>query len=525
MKGDTMANYEMTREAWMRYQQRLRAASDGRWHWPLSLSGYDQRPDLDALERAELATLVGHIEGGHRNLVYQLIRAAMLTSTALTRLVAPLCDVLDATGALGQPRQMTLRLLLQETHRRKLAHWGWERPDWLALLGTDAELFWKRHHVVRECRQQVIAVCYLLTGCTDFRPCWVNHQRLATTIFGKASVEKAILRVEDALHAPGGHEFPQLPGLLSQVLLANRSPLLEDLTFGGLDELYRTGVNATSRPQLSRISQALVSLGMLEKPIGESEYLHSEWVTWCRRWRDTSQLTERVRQEYYPELLRAGRWLAQAYPGVQSPAQWDRSIAQAYMEALDQMVERQWTSLEGHAQKEAGKGSAPLSPIHKWRQVRALRTFFRDCQRWGWLTLDFDPRTSFVLASMQASGFYRRSSSLLPYVHPGWAGWCERWREASSLPDLTRDTYYSFLLGVGCWLAGAHPEVHTPEQWTEQVAADYVAALSRSVKGSSKPLKSSTQKQYLLTLRAFFRECQRQFGLIYAFEPGQHLRL
>ena len=63
------------------------------------------------------------------------------------------------------------------------------------------------------------------------------------------------------------------------------------------------------------------------------------------------------------------------------------------------------------------------------------------------------------------------------------------------------------------------------DDWTEQVAADYVAALSRSAKGSSRPLKSSTQKQYLLTLRAFFHECQRQFGLTYAFEPKRHLRL
>jgi hypothetical protein len=517
--------YQMTREAWMRYQQRLQAVADGRWRWPLDLAGYDHRPDLDVLERAELATLVGHIEGGHRNLVYELMRAAMLTSTALTRLVAPLCDVLDAIGALGQPRQMTLRLLLQEIHRRQQAHWGWDRPDWLALLGTDAELFWKRHHVVRECRQQVVAVCYLLTGYTDFRPCLVSHLRLARTIFGKASVEKAIQRIEDALHDSVDHEFPQLPGLLSQALLANRSPLLEDLTFDGLNELYRTGVPPTSRPQLSKISRALVSLGMLEKPIGESEFLRSEWVSWCRRWRDTSRLTEQVRRDYYAELLRAGRWLAQVYPSVQSPAQWDRSMAHAYMEVIDQMVKRQWTSLEERAQKRAGKESAPLSPIHKWRQVRALRTFFRDCQRWGWLTLDFDPRTSFVLASERVPGSYRRSSSLLSAVHPEWASWCQRWRDTSSLPDLQRDSYYTFLLGVGCWLVGHHPEVCRPEQWTEQVAADYVAALSRSAKGSSRPLKSSTQKQYLLTLRAFFHECQRQFGLTYAFEPKRHLRL
>lgn len=521
-----MANYEMTREAWMRYQQRLRAAADGRWHWPLDLTGYDHRPDLDALEHAELTTLVGHIEGGRSHATYQLIRAAMVTPTALTRLVAPLCDALDAIGALGQPRQMTLRLLLQEIHRRKLAYWGWERLDWLAVLGNDFQLFWKQHHVARECRQRVIAACYLLTGCTDFLPRTIDHVVLARTIFGKASVEKAIGRIEDILRERGEQQLPQFSGLLSAVLLANRSPLLEDLTFEALDELYRKGIDATSRPQLSKISRALVSLGILEKPVGESEFLRSEWVSWCQRWRATSRLSEHVRRGYYADLLRAGRWLAQAYPSVATPAQWDRSIVQAYMEAIDQMVEGQWTSMEGRVQqKRAGKGLAPLSPIHKWRQVRALRTFFRDCLRWGWLTLDFDPRTSFVLTSMRVPGSYRRSSSLLPAVHPEWATWCERWRATSSLPDLQRETCYSFLLGVGCWLAEHHPEVYSPELWTEQVAADYVAALSRCAKGSSRPLKSSTQKQYLLKLRAFFTECQRQFGLTYAFAPKQHLHL
>jgi len=175
--------------------------------------------------------------------------------------------------------------------------------------------------------------------------------------------------------------------------------------------------------------------------------------------------------------------------------------------------------------KKAGNQSAPLSALHKWRHVRALRTFFRDCQRWGWLAVDFEPRTSFVLASMQARGVYRRSSTRLSAVHPEWALWCERWRATSSRPDMQRETIYSFLLGVGCWLAQYHPEVHAPEQWTERVAADYVAALSRSAKGTDVPLKSSTQKQYLLTLRAFFAECRRWFGLTYAFEPRQHLRL
>src|SRR5205823_4288600 len=52
-----------------------------------------------------------------------------------------------------------------------------------------------------------------------------------------------------------------------------------------------------------------------------------------------------------------------------------------------------------------------------------------------------------------------------------WYQWCMSWYEqAADLTPGVRAQYTSLLLAVGRWLQEQHPEIHTPEQWTEELA-------------------------------------------------------
>ena len=123
-----MANYDMTRDAWMKNQQRFGEAAEGHWQWPLlDLAAYDRRVVLDVGEQAALREFAERIEGGRSREAYRLVQAATLAETPLTRLVTPLCDLLDVIGSTKSRRHMTMRVLLIEAYRRQSVYWGWQR--------------------------------------------------------------------------------------------------------------------------------------------------------------------------------------------------------------------------------------------------------------------------------------------------------------------------------------------------------------------------------------------------------------
>lgn len=393
-----MANYDMTREAWMRNQERYREAATGKWHWPLDPGCYDRRPGLNEGERVALSALADHLESGRLRDAYQLARPAVLTASPLTRLIVPLCDTLDVIGAFKAIRQMTLRVLLLEMHRHQAVCWGWSQRDWLDVLGADAEMFRKKYRVARECRQQVVACSYLLGGCVDLRP-GIDSVALATTIFGPVSVEHAVRRVEEALRDIGLLPFPQLAHLLCLLLLSSRSPLLDDVTFASVEDIYQHGVSLSYKPDLNRVSRALVHMGVLENSVGLSAHIHAEWSQLCRRWYRDSPLAATTRREYYIFLLRIGRWLTHNFPEVHTPEQWTTDIADACAEAVVQMEVGQWT---GRKRPHCTRSVVALET--RRRCMQALRTFFRDCQHWDKLTYPFEPRRHFSLSSRRKSG-------------------------------------------------------------------------------------------------------------------------
>ncbi|MDT8306618.1 MAG: site-specific integrase [Anaerolineae bacterium] len=115
-----------------------------------------------------------------------------------------------------------------------------------------------------------------------------------------------------------------------------------------------------------------------------------------------------------------------------------------------------------------------------------------------------------------------------------WQQWCQRWQEASPLPAVTRGKRYKNLLRVGRWLQATHPEVISPEQWTRDLALDFVAAvcqwrggdwaLQPLVVGQGKPLSASTKIALIAETRAFFMDCQQWEWLPRRFDPLLCLR-
>ena len=69
----------------------------------------------------------------------------------------------------------------------------------------------------------------------------------------------------------------------------------------------------------------------------------------------------------------------------------------------------------------------------------------------------------------------RPRSDMLSTVPPEWAEWALRWRKFSTHEPGTIRTMFSVILIAGRWAAEKHPDVIAPDQWTRDMAAEYIA--------------------------------------------------
>ena len=122
-----------------------------------------------------------------------------------------------------------------------------------------------------------------------------------------------------------------------------------------------------------------------------------------------------------------------------------------------------------------------------------------------------------------------QEQDLLENVPEEWAGWCQRWFDTSTLGLRTRRGNYRMLLKVGRWLASEHPVITSPEQWTRELAIDYVAAVDRQCIGDwisqeptahvGNPLSARSKAHHLQAIRTFFCDCQAWAWLPSRFDP------
>lgn len=370
------------------------------WSWPVDLSAYDVGEELSVPEAEALDEAVGGLDARDRYRVREALKG-------LERLLAPLDAVFEAMDANPNVRGLARNLLLREMHRRGSAYWAWDRDEWLGTLRGDEP---GRAPGKPWVRRQMMAVAYLLCGFDDllavgqFLPVG-----FAAEVFGPDLLDAASGRVREELAAWGcGSSLvgEELDKVIARVLLASRSPYLEDLTTEKLQDALERHVAPYRRNVLVTVSRALAHQGLIAAPVskqkrattrheGRADGCPEEWASWCRRWRDTCTLAEVTRRARYGHLVQAGRWLARNHPDVTSPEQWTRSLAAEYVAAAQRLTIGEWSDGSGKCRR--GKVGQPLAAQSKAHRLTVMSTFFRDLQEWGWVPRRFDPRRAFAV--------------------------------------------------------------------------------------------------------------------------------
>jgi len=180
----------------------------------------------------------------------------------------------------------------------------------------------------------------------------------------------------------------------------------------------------------------------------------------------------------------------------------------------------------------AGKGyqDSPAN-VHLWRQYLSMLFVLNRSPYLEYLSEAF-------LASIQSGGITRKGTKgkiTLGLRHLGilppepkqqlsttttfesdgmdqeWYSWCLAWFEqAVDLTPAIRKHYLYRLLTVGRWLREHFPEIHAPEQWTEELAFHFRSDLCSWTKGQY----ASRKGQRLLRTKGLLDEPLRASGLV-----------
>jgi len=372
------------------------------WCWPINLSFYDCSPELTKEEWSALEALFELRK--NRN-----THTPPLIKQALDRLMQPVSDVLDFAEAGDRDRRGLNRLLLCFMHQRQASFWAWELDDWLEIICPTSEAFRQYHATDFHFRQYLIVFSYLVCGFSEvlsvFAKC--KPYDFAVKVFGRSPIESSVNRVRKLLNEWGygpQHSYICFRRVLCDALLLNRSPHLEDLNVAVLEQLRQSSKTAQLRRHIVMLSRALAGLGVIDCPLAQINPTFGEksatktgvpqrWVNWCDRWRATSTLAEKSRNNIYYLLLHAGRWLAEQHPEVDSPQEWTRELAAEYIAVVDRMSFGQWASSD---RLPTEKISQPISAREKNSRISAMRAFFRDCQEWEWMPHRFDAGRCFT---------------------------------------------------------------------------------------------------------------------------------
>lgn len=201
---------------------------------------------------------------------------------------------------------------------------------------------------------------------------------------------------------------------------------------------------------------------------------------------------------------------------------------------------------------------------------RSVDTYAFPCATWEALLLTRSPdltslsaaflerlRHSHIETAARRSGLYRlhRALAIMGLVGPAtwrsmphtqvnfnrgiddaWREWVERWFATTTLSFGTRRSIRADLYQVGRWLQQMHPVVRTPEDWTRQVCADYVARVERWRVGDyvvrpnslppekfGQPLRPNAKAGRLYSVRQFMRDCQEWEWMPRRFDPARAL--
>src|SRR5258706_9461640 len=333
------------------------------WVWPIKLDDYDRNPELKVEEaetlRANLASLANGVPP-----------SIVIEKCGLPRIMKPLEDVCTHIELQRKYWPNLKALMTRNVAERGRSFWGWSDEEWLDSIK-------KGGHE----KPSVAAVAYLLCGFDLLHELGRYNflfYGLAVRVFGRKRIRNLFAELEAMLVEWGYRDRTAriyIPRAMCEVLVTNRSPHLEDLTFELLQKVQqRRQKKKTSTLYLAAVSKVLAHRKIISAPVMRMERprhpnphllkgVPEKWVQSAKYWRENARYSARVRQATYYFLLTVGRWLAAKHPTITTPEQWDRNLAVECLTMITKMrcgdFRAQWV---GRKPRNYGK---PLTPNGK----------------------------------------------------------------------------------------------------------------------------------------------------------------
>ncbi|MEJ5118637.1 site-specific integrase [Gluconobacter cerinus] len=324
----------------------------------------------------------------------------IITRRQAPRLRTPLTDVLYRSNLDRANSHRALKYLLLEVARQEAPYWGWSEDLWIEIINNSPVL--KKTGIV----PQIIAVAYLLCG---FRSLYKIQRNVATAVvarlvFGAEIVDTECERLFSALTRVGfvcQTVRPMVPSIFAAVALQGENPKLESFNREILEYTRECYAGNHVANRIGILSNGLAAMGLTSKVIHfraypprhgtETDNINPEWMTWCRRWLETTTLREGSRRAVYNTLTRIGIWLSREHPEVTGPEQWTVSVCADYLAAVDKLHVGGWggSTFDYRLIPTAGQ---PLQAPTKVAYYQVMRRFLSDIQSWEWARLRCNPR-------------------------------------------------------------------------------------------------------------------------------------
>lgn len=412
------------------------------WRPPLPPTRYRRGHEIASEERAAIASYFeDRSQPGRRSGLRDLPEAHPLAP-----LLRPVRDALDLMGSTRPDRNATQAVLLRECLEAGTTFWAWRRDHWLDVLGRHSRAFRARNQgrVSQSVRIEIAAVAYLHGWFRDVLA--LGHFRrdaLARRVFGADAIDTAARRVLEPLKQWGYQTGTANLSCLGEALLRNESPHLEHLTAERLDRFRRDAV-VGKRSLYFQLAKSLAAGGVIAAPLPVAhppldgtgariaEGVAPAWAEWIERWRRTSTLESRDHLRLH--LYKLGRWLGIHHPQINSPEQWTRDLCVEYVAAACRMRVGDYTVRK----IDLPRAGERLTPRAMAAELVAARTFFWDCQEWGWIPRRFDPGRSLALPRSVKAQIGRKPRVIADDV---WARllWAGLRLEEGDLPRAGRD--------------------------------------------------------------------------------------
>lgn len=364
--------------------------SDRLWQWPIPLKNFDFTTPLTVGEQNALTDLLRLREKPGRVAGY-----AQTAQEWLPRIVTPIQTALCHTTFGSDQHGPVIYLFLKHMADTEKHFTDISEPVWFNTLSNPK---YGALPTALACRAQhaFLVTLYLLKCFRSFHRL-KRHQptTIAKHIFGEKAFATSLQTAKQSLTALGYSQCTHsaVAATLSEILLYNRSPRLEEIDRDVLVYLRATTAKPSQTRFIVRISYALFQLGILQSPLPKhTRNQHTvmainTWDEWCQRWRATSTLAPSTRKGIFNILRQVGLWLQQNHPQIMTPQQWDRQFCLQYVDAVCHLQRGAWT-------KDGKTTEQLLHASTRRKKIDAVRKFFQDMQAWEWIPRRFNPGLS-----------------------------------------------------------------------------------------------------------------------------------